>query len=283
MPPLLQGRVLIMMPASQAPAAARCRQRRRPGQRQSQWDRLLVVPIWVVLLLGLFLLPTATAQGQAPGQGQQTTTGSFNARVLGKTEGCFNTFQALLVVDFPTNEVLSNAACQALCGRHGFVTAATSRRECHCGNIYPPIFHRVDDKRCNLPCSLDRTTCSLSACCGDAAGKYYTVSFAGEIEPRRELLRRLAFDYRESAPLFRQRIEGLMAQTTALQVLRSGAVGASSMASDGGAAVGVNNDTAAAAATTTFVGLGEGCPTGWQAGGDSCYMATVGGAYCASQ
>lgn len=244
--------------------------------------RLLAIPILISILLSVFAA-TATAQG-AQGQGQPTTTGSFNARVLGKTEGCFHTFQALLVVEYPPTEVLSNGACQSLCGNHGFVTAATTGRACHCGNIYPAIFHRVDDKRCSLPCSPDRSTCSLSSCCGDAAGKYYTVSFAGEIEPRRELLRRLAYDYRESAPLFRQRIEGLMAQTTALQVLRSGpgaTGGATSTASSssGGtsATVGVGSDSASAAPAATFVGLGEGCPTGWQAGGDSCYMATVGG------
>jgi hypothetical protein len=250
--------------------------KKAPGRRPSTTTTSTTAPmrrLVTMLLAGLPLLATT-------GQGQQTTSGSFNARVLGETEGCFNSFQALLVVYFDTTQVLSNAACQRLCGDHGFIAAGTSDRACHCGNIYPPIFHRVDDRRCNAPCSLDRTSCHMSSCCGDAAGKYYTVSFAAEIEPRRELLRRLAFDYRESAPKFRQRIEGLMAQTTALQVLHSTST-STSMASSSGSvsgSTGGSNGTASIG-PATYVGLGEGCPTGWQASGDSCYMSTVGGAF----
>lgn len=154
------------------------------------------------------------------------------------------------------------------------MTAATTARSCHCGNIYPSVYHRVDDRRCNSPCSLDRASCTLSSCCGDRDRKYFTVSFAGEIEPRRELLRRLAFDYRENSALFRAHIEDLMAQSTSLQVLRS-----SSMDGVSEGYVSSKSDSSSTEyspeSSSTFLGLGEGCPTGWYTSGDSCYRATT--------
>jgi len=228
--------------------------------------------------------PLSASSLSAPSSLTLTTLSLPCSPHSGQTEGCFNDYAALLAVYFSATDVLSNAKCQSVCADHGFVTAATIGRACQCGNIYPSIFHRVDDRRCNNPCSLDRTTCTLSSCCGDRNNKFYTVSFAGEIEPRRELLRQLAFDYREGSPQFKAHIEGLMAQTTSLQVLRSSS-SASFGASNGGAAPPPPGASSMASSfsgdgpeTGTFVGLGEGCPTGWLTSDDSCYKATVGAA-----
>jgi hypothetical protein len=49
-------------------------------------------------------------------------------------------------------------------------------------------------------------------------GSFFTVSFSDEIEPRRELLRHLAFNYRTNATEYRRYINGLLADATALQV-----------------------------------------------------------------
>lgn len=170
--------------------------------------------------------------------------------------------------------MLSNAKCQSTCANHGFVTAATSQCTCFCGNIYPAVYYRVDDRRCTNPCSPDRATCSFSGCCGDNLGKYFTVSFAGEIEPRLELLRRLTYDYRENSPHFREYIEGLMSQTTALQALRSGP--SPNMAASASSTLG-NTSSSTVGVDTGFVGVGEGCPTAWKTSGDSCYKAVVNG------
>ena len=226
-------------------------------------SRLMTIPIYVVSII-LVCNPFFSYA--------QTATSSFNERVLGQTEGCFNTFSYLLSIYFPDTDILSNAKCQSTCANHGFVTAATSQRTCFCGNIYPAVYYRVDDRRCSNPCSQDRATCSFSACCGDALGTYFTVSFAGEIEPRLELLRRLTYDYRQNSPIFQDYIEGLMSQTTALQALRSGPSPA--MAASTSSTLG---NTSMVGVDTGFVGVGEGCPTGWQTSGDSCYFATIKG------
>lgn len=108
--------------------------------------------------------------------------------------------------------------CRVRCASNGFSMSATSAQTCFCGNNYPSVFHRVPDTQCGKPCSPDRTVCEGAGCCGDKAGKYYTVSFAKEIDVTLQLLRTLTYDYRSQNKRFQQYIESKIASTAALQV-----------------------------------------------------------------
>ena len=96
--------------------------------------------------------------------------------------------------------------------------SATSAQTCFCGNNYPSVFHRVPDSQCSKPCSPDRAVCEGAGCCGDKAGKYFTVSFAKEIDVTLQLLRTLTYDYRSQNKHFQQYIEGKISSTASLQV-----------------------------------------------------------------
>jgi hypothetical protein len=115
-------------------------------------------------------------------------------------------------------ETLNNMRCRVRCAASGFSMSATSAQTCFCGNNYPSIFHRVPDSQCSKPCSPDRTVCEGAGCCGDKVGKYYTVSFAKEIDVTLQLLRTLTYDYRSQNKRFQQYIESKIASTAALQV-----------------------------------------------------------------
>ena len=137
--------------------------------------------------------------------------------------------------------------------------SATSAGSCHCGNNYPSVFHRVPESQCSMPCSPDRTVCEGSGCCGDRKGKYFTVSFAREIDVTLQLLRTLTYDYRVQNKQFQQYVEGKLATTTSLMVATFDGVQTMS----GTASVNAQADGA--------VGFGSGCPAGWSVYKRACY------------
>lgn len=202
--------------------------------------------------------PRISAQPQA--------TGSTDYPPTAKTEGCFNDFFTLLQISYggAGQESLNNIRCRARCAASGFSMSATSAQSCHCGNNYPSVFHRVRDTQCSQPCSPDRTVCEESGCCGDAKGKYFTVSFAREIDVTLQLLRTLTFDYRVQNKLFQQHVEGRLASAASLMVASFDGVEAmSSTASTNALVDGV-------------IGFGNGCPTGWAVHKRACYKRVSG-------
>ena len=142
--------------------------------------------------------------------------------------------------------------------------SATSAGSCHCGNNYPSVFHRVPESQCSMPCSPDRTVCDGSGCCGDRNGKYFTVSFAREIDVTLQLLRTLTYDYRVQNKQFQQYVEGKLATTTSLMVATFDGVQTMS----GTASVNAQADGA--------VGFGSGCPAGWSVYKRACYERVSG-------
>ena len=152
--------------------------------------------------------------------GSTTYQTSSDPPALGKTEGCYNDFDYMMVTSYPKVE-LDNTVCQKLCASNRFSISATSRSNCYCSNQYPSPAFRVDDIYCDNPCSVDRTMCIAYACCGSKDGAYYTVAFADELDATLELLRQLTHDYREHNPTIQSYVESLMKPNSPLQVLSS--------------------------------------------------------------
>ena len=116
----------------------------------------------------------------------------------------------------------------------------------------------MKDDYCNNPCSPDKQTCYVYACCGSRDGGYYTVAFAGQVryhaslqssticvyhkikspsasvlcsrtttlyiyiyiqlDPVMQLLRQLTFDYRTNNPILRGHVKTLIGDSAPLQV-----------------------------------------------------------------
>jgi len=160
-------------------------------------------------------------------------------------EGCFNAFNVgATFVQSPENT--NNLRCQRRCTEAGYALAATTGDVCLCGNDYPGERHRVNTGSCNHPCSPDRATCHLFTCCGNANGSLVTVSWSGEVDPMKQLLRKLAHNYRSTVSV-RRKIEDDrgFSDRASLQLARDG----------GGDS---NTDQPA-----PFLSIGDGCPVGW--------------------
>lgn len=91
---------------------------------------------------------------------------------------------------------------------------------------------------CDYPCSPDKTYCFVYACCGSRDGSYFTVAFAGQLDPVLQLLRQLTYDYRSHNPKLRDHIKSLMGASAPLQVMSSGGL-ASGVVMSGGAGIGL--------------------------------------------
>ena len=84
---------------------------------------------------------------------------------------------------------------------------------------FPLLTHtQVKDDLCDNPCSPDKTYCFVYACCGSKDGTYFTVAFAGQLDPVLQLLRQLTYDYRTHNPMLRAHIKTLMGASAPLQV-----------------------------------------------------------------
>jgi len=203
-------------------------------------------------LIIAFLLLLSTSESNA----QPTTTGSQgNGAATETIEGCFNEFDAHIIVEMDHLEI-NNKRCQDFCSENRFALAATSGTSCLCGNDYPTVFHRVDPSNCNFPCSPDKYSCVGVACCGSQPGSldtFYTVSFSGEIVVAKQLLRQLTFDYRNNNPQFRSHIEKNFDEMAALEIAN--------------APIGQEK---------TYLGLGAVCPDGWESHDGSCYQVRNG-------
>lgn len=221
----------------------------------------MVVTWWASLLTGHLKMARAQVTGGRQGgnvDGQTTYEG------VGKVEGCFNTFDVLLDVTFTPPDFLNNLKCRKLCASHRFCMSATTGSRCLCGNNFPSVFHRVSDDQCSNPCAPDRKTCETAACCGDRVGKYYSVSFAREIDVGLQLLRQLAMDYRTQNPIFQAYIESMMGSSAFLQV------------ADFRTTAGYEGAGTAAATPMGSLGFGNGCPQGWTIFKRSCYRRFTG-------
>jgi len=210
------------------------------------------------------------------------TVSSYTPRVLGDIEGCFNYVEPLLSIQMSDDLEISNAGCQQTCSEQGFSVAATVRRTCLCGNSLPSIFHKVQDTNCDLPCSRDQDYCSKGACCGSFDEKFYTVSFAGEMDTQKQVLRRLSYAYRYKNPTFRLYIASLLQQATALKVINPGIstrkLASSSSDSSSSSSSSSSNSISSNQYSVGFFGMGGGCPAQWKANGDSCYRKITGNA-----
>jgi len=149
--------------------------------------------------------------------GTSSTSGSRDIPTDTNVEGCFHDFNSLLQITMKPG-LGNNLRCRRLCSDNNFSLAATSGNVCHCGNSYPAIWYLVDWALCDNPCNPDKSTCESLGCCGSQDSRYYTVTFAKSIDVVLQLLRQLAFDYRENAPTFRRYIENKMTKSAILQV-----------------------------------------------------------------
>eukprot|EP00624_Nannochloropsis_granulata_P000440 evm.model.NODE_11720_length_31253_cov_26.129396.6 len=158
----------------------------------------------------------AGSQGGWPGESESMMGGgrerAFGQRPIGglteKVEGCFDRFDSEFAMELG-RENLSNKRCQAICTDHGYALSATGLSDsCFCGNDYPSVFRRVDTGQCDLPCNPDKASCFAFTCCGSRDGRFFTVSWSGEMDILKQLLRQLSHDYRFNSPTFRNKIEG---------------------------------------------------------------------------
>ncbi len=171
-----------------------------------------------------------------------------------QVEGCFNNFDAQISFPLPP-ENLSNLRCQALCRERGYALAATgggANSTCGCGNLYPGSLHAVANGQCNRPCSLDKSSCYLFTCCGNRNGTLYTVSWNGEANPLKQLLRRLTHDYSKNTAFRRQVEETYLAggERASLQLREPGH---------------------GAEGPPLYLSVGNGCPVGWRMHEGYCY------------
>lgn len=171
-----------------------------------------------------------------------------------QVEGCFNNFDAQISILLRPGD-LSNLRCQALCTEQGYALAATgggASSTCWCGNNHPGSLHAVANGQCNRPCSPDRKSCYLFTCCGNQNGTLYTVSWNGEANPLKQLLRRLTHDYRNNSA-FRRRIEEIY------------------LAGGKRASLRLQEPEHGAEGTPLYLSVGNGCPVGWCMYRGYCY------------
>ena len=165
----------------------------------------LVIKIVIITIVFLTIATTKFTSTMTAAAARNINIGGRDEQV----EGCFNDFAYECAFELgPTNR--SNLRCQAHCTEQGYALAATGRLDwCFCGNDYPSEGHRVSTSLCDLPCNPDKTSCYLFTCCGDRNGTLFTVGWSGEVDPMRQVLRRLTHDYRNSSSsaTFRRKIE----------------------------------------------------------------------------
>lgn len=214
-----------------------------------------------------------------PGAGdQEGMMGAGRERVFGqrpigglteKIEGCFDRFDSEFAVELGRNNI-NNKRCQAICTDKGYALSATGLIDsCFCGNDYPSVFHRVDTSLCDLPCSPDKASCFSFTCCGSRDERFFTVSWSGEMDIMKQLLRQLSHDYRFNSPIFRRKIEfDGFCDNVAFRL------GPSPVNRENDPATYASNDGAEAgdervrawmepSAPPLYLSKGNGCPVGW--------------------
>ena len=207
------------------------------------------------------------ADGRGPGGGRL-----YGQRPIGglteKIEGCFDRFDSEYAVELgPEN--INNRRCQAICTARGYALSATGLVDsCFCGNDYPSSFHRVDTAQCDQPCSPDKSSCFAFTCCGSRDQNFFTVSWSGEMDVMKQLLRQLSHDYRFNSPTFQRKIEdhGFCDRVS----LRLGP----SPVQDGDEREELQEDGAERGAPPPpplFLSVGDGCPVGWALFDCWCY------------
>jgi hypothetical protein len=206
----------------------------------------------LLLRLVLHLLLLAAFQSRPSGAqwgGGPSSSGGGPPPVIGGqdelVEGCFSRFDvgATFLLG---RENINNLRCQRRCTEAGYALSATTGVVCLCGNDYPGERYRVETGLCNHSCSPDRAACHLFTCCGNANGTLFTVSWSGEVDPMKQLLRKLAHNYRNSTS-FRRKIEGRgFCDRVSLRLARDG-----------------NQQP------PLFLSVGDGCPDGWAGFADS--------------
>jgi len=215
--------------------------------------------------------------GGWPGESESMMGGgrerAFGQRPIGglteKIEGCFDRFDSEFAVELGRDNI-NNKRCQAICTDHGYALSATGLTDsCICGNDYPSVFHRVDTGQCDLPCNPDKSSCFAFTCCGSRDERFFTVSWSGEMDILKQLLRQLSHDYRFNSPTFRRKIEGDgFCDNVALRLGPSPVNRDNDPTKpDDGDGDGHHHHHAKAwmqpTAPPLFLSVGNGCPVGW--------------------